>query len=268
MITINENNLRNIVRSVISESIVLTEGYSAKHFDDQIRNITDEFMEYKDAVDDAQCRNIPQYYPITISLRPFFNGTDRDVEYHYLEDTDYSIKIAYRRIEQGHLVGGSYNPYSLYEKRKYNIELRVPHDAKWEDVYTTLLHEVTHLVDDLIKNCKGHNAPTYPYKQMELANIPDCVRRILYMLWSNTEFNAWQATYKQVIGNADVTEWAIRKLKEANEINDEDVWNNVRLYVSMHNPTSNINNKSAMAFKDYFIKTSFKLIKKMVRKYY
>ena len=88
------------------------------------------------------------------------------------------------------------------------------------------------------------------------------------MLWGSSEFNAWQSSYKHIAKNVDITEWAIRKLREAYSINDEETWDKVKLYVALQKPNLNIHNKSAMEFKNYFIKTSFKLIKKMVKKYY
>ena len=256
-IIINESDIRRIVRSVLNE------GYSGKHFDSQIRDIANEFMEYKDAVDCGNIRNLPQYYTISISLRPFF-GNQGDAAF----DNDYSIKITYRRNEPGGIIGGSYNPFSLQNNRRYNIEVRTASDVTYNDIYVTLLHEVTHLVDDLIKNQKGHKSGNFPYTQMKIAEIPDCIRRILYMLWGSSEFNAWQSSYKHIAKNVDITEWAIRKLREAYSINDEETWDKVKLYVALQKPNLNIHNKSAMEFKNYFIKTSFKLIKKMVKKYY
>lgn len=269
VIRLTEGDLHRIVRKVLSESMLLSEGYSGKYFESQIVQIVNQFMEYKLAVDEQGERNVPQYYPITISLKPFFNENDRDVDYHYLEDNNFIVRIAYRRNGNGHLVPGSYHPLSIYKKSNYNIDLRPESKSTWQDVYITLLHEVTHLVDDQIKNCKGHNAPTYPHAQMKYdIGLPDCICRILYSIWGYSEFNAWQVTYRHIIGDKDITEWAISVLKMANEINDENVWERVKTYVAMYNPHLNLTNKSPMAFKNYFIKTSFKLIKKLVKKYY
>ena len=57
-------------------------------------------------------------------------------------------------------------------------------------------------------------------------------------------------------------------LKEAYNLNDEDIWRKIQSFVVGRAPNLlRLENKSPMAFKDYFIKTSFKLIKRMVRKY-
>lgn len=268
IIRLTEGDLHRIVRKVLSESMLLSEGYSGKYFESQIRDIVDSFMQFKEDTDKHGRQNVPQYFTIKISLKPFFDESDPEVEYHYFEDTEYRIRIAYVRQDRGHLVGGSYYPHSLYRKGGDNISLRVPFDATWKDVYVTLMHEVTHLVDDLIKNCKSHRATTYPYRQMEYAGVPVPIRKILYMLWGDSEFNAWQASHESVTGDVDLTEWAIDQLKNASEINDDDIWDRVKSYVAMNNPHLNLINKSPMEFKNYFIKTSFKLIKKMVKKYY
>lgn len=268
IIRLTEGDLRRAIHNVLSESMLLSEGYSGKYFDSQIVRITNDFMQFKEMVDNGQTQNRAQYYPITISLRPIFGNSGSSVDGCYLEDKNYKIRFFYKCIEPGHVVNASYNPLALYREGGCHIEVYPVSGSVWNDVYTALLHEVTHLVDDLIKNCKNHNAPTYPNRQMKLVGIPECIKMLLYMLWSNTEFNAWQASYKQVMGNMDITEFMLDLLRKCSEINDEEVWDKVRMFVGTHHVMSSIYQKSPSGFKNYFIKTSFKLIKKMIKKYY
>ena len=57
-------------------------------------------------------------------------------------------------------------------------------------------------------------------------------------------------------------------LKELYNNNDTKVWTKIKLYVSLSSANDKLMNMDLYQFKKYFIDTSFKLLKKMVKKYY
>lgn len=119
---------------------------------------------------------------------PFFkNG---EVPSKYRRNKSYYIKIKYDWEKTDHIVTGFYNP-KLLHKTDFQICLTVPKEASDSDLRSSLMHEVTHLVDDLIKECKSIKTSEYSNIQMKNNGIPKCIRIVLYLLWTNTEFNAW-----------------------------------------------------------------------------
>ena len=103
---------------------------------------------------------------------------------------------------------------------------------------------------------------------MEDARLPKYARMLLYSLWTNTEFNAWQTSYKQVAGEKDWLDVLISYLDEAYKSNDIAEWSAIQQFVALKTKSKKIQGKSIAVFKDYFIKTTFKKLKKMVKKYY
>lgn len=256
--------MRRAIRNVLSESSLLTEGYSGKYFDSQIRDIVNDFMMLKHRYhfDRSFSGEPSKYYNISISLKPFFNEGD-NIDTEYLVEKDYRIKLIYLPSDNSSEPRGEHTPRS-----RTRIMLFIPHLANENTIYSVLLHEVTHLVDDLIKTAKGHNSHKYPVNLMRREQLPQCIMRLLYHLWGSSEFNAWQASYATDERLKNLDESMLSYLREAYRINDEDVWRKVQSFVVGRAPNlSRLENKSPMAFKDYFIKTSFKLIKTMVRKY-
>ena len=127
-IGLTEGNLKRVIREVLSESVLLSEGYSGKYFDEQIREIVQQFMEYKTIVDNGRhqmIRNVPQTYTIRVSLRPFFTE-DESVDKDYLVDKDYKVRISYTRQDGGDFVKGGFNPLSLSRPGAVNITIRFP----------------------------------------------------------------------------------------------------------------------------------------------
>ena len=264
IIRLTEGDLRRAIRNVLSESSLLTEGYSGKYFDSQIRDIVSDFMMvmYRYHFDGSSNGETSKYYNISISLKPFFKEGD-NIDPEFLVEKDYRIKLIYLPFDDSSEPRGEHTPRS-----RTRIMLFIPHLANENAIYSVLLHEVTHLVDDLIKTAKGHNSHKYPVGLMSREQLPQCIMRLLYHLWGSSEFNAWQASYATDERMKNLDEQLMSYLKEAYNLNDEDIWRKIQSFVVGRAPNLlRLENKSPMAFKDYFIKTSFKLIKRMVRKY-
>ena len=246
---------------------IIQENYSSHHFSQQISDIAKKFMEFKSLVDRmGGYYRMWEVYPIKISLKPFFKGK---IPPKYRKEKEYYIKIRYENKDNGRVVTGYYVP-GLLHKTDYQIVLNVPLNATYDDVYTSLKHEVTHLVDDIIIEYTGYKSYDYHDNKMMKLELPKFARMLLYALWSNTEFNAWQSNYQQMYGTVgmDWLDILMDYLNKANESNDEEEWRSIQRYVAFRTMSEKIGQKSPMAFKDYFIKTTFKRLKQMVKKYY
>lgn len=266
----------NEVYGIIHECIcrylgnnIIQENYSSRHFSQQISDIAKRFMGFKSMVDEmGGCCRMWQVYPIKISLKPFFKD---GLPPKYRKEGEYRIQIYYKDKDDSSKVTGYYIPGFLH-KNEYHVQivLNVPSNATYDDVYTSLEHEVTHLVDDIIKEYAGYKSYDYPNRKMDAEGLPKFARMLLYSLWSNAEFNAWQANYQQMYGTAGI-DWLdcmMHYLNRANESNDEEEWRVIQQFVATRTKSEKIRRKSPMAFKDYFIKTTFKKLKRMVEKYY
>lgn len=265
VIRLTEGDLRRVVRNVLSESMLLSEGNSARHFETQIKAIADDFWEHKDECQWSDVRSVS--YPIVVSLKPFFK--EGEVSEYYMKDSEYHIKIYYDTRRDSDRVEGSFTDEFMSNNQLNQIWITVYKNCSFDDLYSVLVHEVTHLVDYLIKECKNQTMHKYPINRMQKLGISTNIVGILYWLWNTTEFNAWKSTYKTGLSSGDeYFERIMNALRSANNNNDEEEWSRVRDYVAQVTSNPSIANKSPMAFKDYFIKTSFRQVKKMVRKYY
>ena len=164
-------------------------------------------------------------------------------------------------------VGGvTRTPRSSNDK---NIEImfNITKEAELPSIYRALLHEFTHVVDFIIGRKKG-NGGCFGYShQIEGDNsLPDCIAWPMYFLWDTSEFNAWQTevNYDTDLFNKHF-EQIMKYLSDANKINDEETWNNVKNYL-VGKIGSRIENKTPAGVKKYFIDTSLKLLDKFTKK--
>ena len=104
---------------------------------------------------------------------------------------------------------------------------------------------------------------------MQALDVPTYIQWILYTLWNTTEFNAWKSTYNiNFDGGDEYFNNLMGALQKANNYNDLEGWSYIRDVVSKSATNLSLSNKSPLDFKNYFIKTSFNRLKKMVKKYY
>lgn len=145
----------------------------------------------------------------------------------------------------------------------FRITLTVDKRADVEKIKSVLLHEITHVFDGVISiftNSKSHRHQ--PGGELDV--LPRCISDVLYRLWDTTEFNAWQTFYDF---NRFVEDIMVR-LEDANEINNDLVWYMFGLYLTKNKvriPNSYIRN--AKRLKKYFLDTSFRQLKKYIKKY-
>ena len=258
-IRLTEDNLRRVVREVLSE------GYSAKYFESQIWWIVEDFWQFKDTPTTE--RYLSKSYPIVISMRPFFR--DGEVDERYLGDTEYHVKLYINTEDESNHIDGGFTPDFISNNQLNQISICIGQSTEKKSLFSVLKHEVTHLVDYVIKMCKNQTMHQYPVKRMRRLGIPKYAMLILYTLWNTSEFNAWHTTYNTDTPTDDVHfENIMKALNMLNSNNNEEDWTLIRDYVAQTTGNPMIARKTTTGFKNYFINTSFKLIKKMVKKYY
>ena len=249
---LNENN---IVRGF------LLENYSSKHFSRQISAIARDFMMFKEYVDRRRIQeDVVKGYLVSVSLRPFF-GNDKNVHEWYLRNHNFRIAIIYTQQESNGFANGAYRQGSLHSEGP-QIEVYAARNSTYDSIYNTLMHEMTHLIDEMIEECKRNKSHKYPVMGMLEFGIPSYAAIILYNLWTNTEFNAFQASGDDRFGEL------MNCLEAANNSNDLREWMLIQSCVAAVTKNDKFRTMRTWQFKRYFIKTSFKLLKKFIKKAY
>lgn len=273
-IHITENRLKHIIREAIKESLngggLLLESGSGRHFTREVRRISYHIIGHKKENDRHRYVNNIHMYPIRVSLKPFF-GDKEGIAPEVIEDKTYWIKACFDSNKQTNWVEGACDITSLHshDPSRPNIFLIVPRFAKYDDVVESLIHEVTHLVDGLIQEYVGYKSHYYFTPHMEHMGLPEEAKYILYALWTTSEFNAWsfniETNKRQGYDYCDLLMGYLSRLYKNN---DTDVWSKIKLYVALADCNDKLMNMDLYQFKKYFIDTSLKLLKKMVKKYY
>ena len=256
-------HIRRHNRPQLSENRIvrgfLLESYSAKHFSEQISAIVNDFMRFKKKTDRMNIsRDIVKDYTVNVSLKPFFMG-DNNIPQRYLRNNKFRIAIVYRQQEANGFANGVYQQGSLHSDGPH-ICVFATLNSTYRNIYGTLMHEMTHLVDDLIRECKGNKSYKYPVMSMAQFGVPSYAAVLLYNLWANTEFNAFQAS------DEDRFEELMKCLEMAHNSNDPREWMLIQVCVATVTKNEKYKKMDTWQFKRYFIKTSFKLLKKFVKK--
>lgn len=237
----------------------LTEGRtSGSHFSDQIHDIVNQVFKRLE-----ERGSTPFYTTITLPLDSFSiqNGYVQDyLIYIYFDDYD---------KENDEATG----TFSMSRRAPIHITVPVNDKVGYAQVYETIEHEVTHLVDYLIQERVGYKYYNHYPDIIRDYNVPHFAEILLYILWSTTEFNAYKNNSdKDFYFNA-----LMNHLTTAYNNNNEEDWSNIRQYIlnCPYNKRSNlepyrnkISKMNLYQFKNYFIKTSLNKLKKMVKKYY
>lgn len=144
------------------------------------------------------------------------------------------------------------------------IWLIVKDNYSVDDLYYSLAHEMTHAIDYQRGLCGYDN--NYHWLQDD-EDVPFCVRKLIYLLWGQSEFNAHQVDALKKADPRDVyTYWRrmlYKYMDEAGQMGDDDetwlyIWNQ---YIRPGD-NQNITPKQA---RDYFMNRSWMLIDKFLR---
>ena len=275
----------NEITETISRSM-LAEGYAAKRFqpiiDELLYRVFGWFDECKQRTFIYRNGEIPKFPyedEITINLKPFMkNGAN--VSQEYMNDFKITLYFLYLPLTDvpGRVSGKALNS-SNNVASDAAIQIAIGRGATKEDIKGIVNHEITHSIDEKIKCISGYK--THIFQEIEKDNtIPLEIKRLLYMLWDTTEFNAWQASVET--GDYSLNgfvEEMMGYLEFANSINDPKVWYNVKAYILKKegidifdyspedaNKTPVMSKNTPESFKKYFIDTCFKKIKKFIKK--
>lgn len=276
------------INKIIKESInrVLAEGYSSRHIDDQIQKRIQPLMKWIENCKNGTCNNFQLNDVFKVNLKPFLRGnmymqkkfqsnSKINVKYFYTPNREYEGGVCGRTISKF-----SPNLYNIF------IEIYIGNNVTLDGLLQGLRHELTHAIDMRIaewgnsffggKNIKYRN---HQIDNTTYTEIPMELKQIMYVLWDTSEFNAWQSSYSIKGGDFNgFVETMMRYLEKANEIDDLDVWNAVRYYLVNKNALildfgvvstyghRDFRRSPLSAVKKYFIDTSFKKLKKFIKK--
>lgn len=246
-------NIDKIIRESINR--VITEGYAGKDYEYLVNSYEPNIAKWLD------------YAKRTYIVEPFRFILNVNVERYNLIADDgtklagsmpVSVRICYRPdyVLGKHGVGGK----TSLSMQGISIEVIATKPATIEQVKSVLLHEITHVVDELICMFKGYKQ--YRHQPDDYLSIfPPAVGEVIYRLWDTTEFNAWQT-------NLDLNEFVediMEDLQKANEINEPFFWLILGGY--LESAAGMRSTQSPQRIKKYFLSTSFKLLKKYIKKY-
>ena len=129
----------------------------------------------------------------------------------------------------------------------------------------TLRHEITHFFDMRFAEQQGRKMQRHSYSGLDTHIDNDDVKDILYGLWDNTEFNAFQAniTYAKLVNFKNQTEKILDELENDWSFT---TWNEIKEYFEDSLNPQFWENKSLEYVKKYFLATTRKLLKKFIRK--
>lgn len=285
----NKKELHKLITESIQE--VISEGYAAKHYEQQIDKCIPLVMNWKHQCDNGEIRKVnDRGYKVSgnikINLKPynknneymqqkFTKNSTIPIHFHYYPETKIanSIMADTKYIAQSPLskivVDVFFNKY--INERKLKI---------------TMLHEMTHVLDFRLGEWKdswivGSGIKTYNHQSDSINTLPKYIKMPMYYLWSTSEFNAWQASYDWSDEKGNMTnmiEEIMNYLEQASNDNNPETWEKLKNYLVQSSKTRvigrtfNQNNKRDFSntpiesVKHYFLKTSFNKLKKFIQK--
>lgn len=141
-----------------------------------------------------------------------------------------------------------------------SIKLYVYNNSRPNDIFSTLSHELTHFLDYNIHNLNDMNK----YSNINSLTNNENIKRIFNNLWIPTERNAYQTLVLR--GKNDVLNYLHRIQSYIDNIkndSNEETWQQVK-NILIKKQIGNFTEKTSLGhIKNYFIKTSEKLVKKM-----
>ena len=170
------------------------------------------------------------------------------------------------------------NPSGGYDHSDDTIKLYLtPTNVSYDRLYNILSHELTHKLDydRLLDMDENGNAYVSHHFVVPKEKLPTCIRKVLYILWDTTEFNAWQSSYDMINTNGLIGLKALKYyIGQCNSINDPAIWTTVGEVLSetseIEKQVWNVNNKyadkSPQWIKKYFMRVSVDKYKKFVKK--
>ena len=248
------------VDKIISESInrVITEGYAGKEYENLFDSGREGIINWFET-GKKHYFVPPLKFDVYVSLD----------KYNIVKDDGTPLKgampahvrICYRpdyMTENGEVLG------KTSFGKEININLEVTKTATFETIKSSFLHEITHVVDILIGLFKGYTSYRHQPNSF-LSVFPPSISEVIYRLWDTTEFNAWQTETDL----NDFVETIMEDLKEANKINDRQIWLVLGAYLGSANQRkpAKRNLRNPDRIKKYFISTSFNKLKKFIKKY-
>ena len=242
--TIKESKLRSIIKGCIRN--VLNEGYSSKGKQEEIVSIAKEI--YNAIIENGQTS-----YNTSLKSKIDDNSWAVTNVNAILSDEDYA-----------------------YANRR-GVTIEITKNTDLNTIAKLLMHEFTHIFDTRINKKTRFNDGDLYSGVNNMYDIPRSIRDIVYHLWIPTEFNAFQTTYDFRDENFNAMfERFMGYIEEAYNMpttkslgwkdNYEEKWKTIQYQLRGHLPRK-YQKCNAETFKEYFIKKSMMLLKKLVKKW-
>lgn len=253
--------------------LILREGYAARHYQDEILEVAKRVAEWKQEINlfiqenekalDKIPRDPTKTEYMYVSNEPFLgNGISKQQVF----GKNYMIAFTYYwSYQQGRCEGAYLNGH--LDDDCYVIWIKIYPNTRIAEIIEALTHEVTHLLDAIIHYSKNIPLPAeHASLDMLMSGpLPYAVKEVLYILWTKTEFNAWQAS-QNLGGWYDAVTRLSSCLEALNTYNDVVLWRNVQQTVCSNWQNKRVSSMNPAQFKRYFLSTSRRLLENMKRK--
>lgn len=263
----SDRNQYGLVSEARKHKHSLNEGYSSARYSKVISRFADQIVDMTEALKNGDVRGWKRTEPNTYQS-----------ELNFLLDNEKSVGIVLNFFADNDRKG---NPTGGYDHNDETIKLYLtPSNVTYERLYSILSHELTHKLDydrllDMDDNGRAYVSHHFDVPKEKL---PTCIRKVLYILWNTSEFNAWQSSYNMIKTNGLTGLKALKYyISQCNSVNDPNIWATVGEVLSetseIENQVWDVKNKyagkSPQWIKKYFMRVSVdkynKFVKKVVR---
>ena len=262
-----DSNQYGLVSEARKRKHLLNEGYSGARYSKVISRFADQIVDMSEALKNGD----------TSGWKPTGQNTYQSKLNFPLGD-DKAIGIILNFFADNNKKG---NPTGGYDHSDDTIKLYLtPSNVSYDRLYEILSHELTHKLDydRLLDMDDNGNAYVSHFIDAPKDKLPTCIRKVLYILWNTSEFNAWQSSYNMINTNGLTGLKALKYyINQCNSINDPNIWATVGEVLSetteIEKQVWNVKNKyagkSPQWIKKYFMRVSNdkynKFVKKVVR---
>lgn len=263
----SDRNQYGLVSEARKRKHSLNEGYSSARYSKVISRFADQIVDMTEALKNGDVRGWKRTESNTYQSKlnfPLDNEKSVGIVLNFFADND----------RKGNPTGG-------YDHNDDTIKLFLtPSKVTYERLYSILSHELTHKLDydRLLDMDENGNAYVSHHFEVPKEKLPTCIRKVLYILWNTSEFNAWQSSYNMIKSNELKGLEALKYyIKQCGEINDTSIWTTVGEVLSettevekeVWDVKNKYSGKSPQWIKKYFMRVSIdkynKFAKKVVR---
>ena len=241
-----------MIHTIINEEIqrVLKENYFASRYEKECRETAERIMKKLnyEIYEREQSNEKMFFYIIDYLSIPYQDSNEK---------FKIDITIWYDKKRPLNKFFGAY----YYEMN--DMEIQVGENVTYDNIYGILQHELTHALDYMLNKQKRYSIKMHEIQPFDTGLENKKIEEIMYRLWDTSEFNAHQASTYDNYHNALIE----KMMKLLNDVYYDDTIDWMEVGSVIRHYTDRITKYTKPeTIKKYFFDTSFKKLKKFIRK--